>query len=365
MRGKFIILLSLQLCLATFSFSQAKWFLVEDLQKNWLVYDGEEYKSFEDNVVNTVYFKLASSKEKDHYLSVSCKQDWSLFVNGVILGSYNTAKIFNIDSLHLKSQTSNLLIGIYKRGINPGILLTSIVSQTDPNTSIQDVKKPDTFFRDFVVIALLILLILFIVVTQLTKLNQSYFSVKRLFSSLDIDDTQQYTKVISGSNILLFIFISILLSLYLTIIFHFTTNRFDVAWVFNSTTFWEAVEQWMKLTLILFLAFILKILLVFIMSRIFDLKELLGFQIFNWVRIMLVAFGILSICLITFFLSRGVGNAVYPSFFWAITFVLIIWLIILFTRVARRLDYPMFHIISYLCATEIIPLLITVKLLYH
>jgi hypothetical protein len=64
-------------------------------------------------------------------------------------------------------------------------------------------------------------------------------------------------------------------------------------------------------------------------------------------------------------LSRGVGNSVYAGFFWAITFVLIIWLIILFTRVARRLDYPMFHIISYLCATEIIPLLITVKLLYH
>jgi hypothetical protein len=236
---------------------------------------------------------------------------------------------------------------------------------TNPDTSIRNIKKPNTFFRDFVVIAVLVLLILFIVVTQLTKLSQNYFSIKRLFSSLDIDDTQQYTRVISCSNILLFTFISLLLSLYLAIIFHFTTDRFDIAWIFNSATFWEAIEQWMKLTLILLLAFVLKILLVFIMSRIFDLKELLGFQIFNWVRIMLVAFGILSICLITFFLSRGVGNSVYAGFFWAITFVLIIWLIILFTRVARRLDYPMFHIISYLCATEIIPLLITVKLLYH
>jgi hypothetical protein len=196
-------------------------------------------------------------------------------------------------------------------------------------------------------------------------LSQSYFSVKRLFSSLDIDDTQQYTRVISGSNILLFIFISLLISLYLTIVFQFTIDQFDIAWTFNATSFWGAVEQWMKLTLFLLLAFVIKILAVFVMSRIFDLKELLGFQIFNWVRIMLVAFGILSIFLITFFLSRGVGNSVYLGFFWAITFVLIIWLLILFARVARRLDYPMFHIISYLCATEIIPLLITVKLLYH
>lgn len=366
MWSKFICLTVFQLSVVAISFGQGNWFLVDDLQKNWLVHDGEDYKTFEDSGTNTIYFRLDGEKAKGNYLSISCRQEWSLFVNGKILGSYRSkTKVFDIDSLRLKAQSASLLIGIYKREINPGNLSTTIVSHTDPSQGLQEIERPDSFFRDYVVIALLVLLILFIVVTQLTKLNQAYFSIKRLFSSADSEDTQQYTRIISGTNILLLIFLSLMVSLYLTIVFHFTHDRFDIAWTFNATTFGEALEQWLRLTTILLFAFILKILLIFLMSRMFGLKEILGFQIFSWIRIMMVSLGILCVCLIVFFMSRGMDSTIYQGFFWAIIVVSISWLIILFTRVARRIGCPMFHIISYLCATEIIPLLITVKLIYH
>ncbi len=349
-------------------FAQAKWFVTEDLRPAWMIFSGNQYVPFDDKNEKTIYVRLDAAGNQGKYLSITSEKEWSLFINGKMKGTYRSkSKMLSIDSLRREFHTADLLVAIHKEKINGKNLLTQIVSQTNAadNTAIAQIPRPETYFRDFVIVGAIVLLILLIVMNQLTKLNLSYFSVKRLFSSSESDEAQLHPRITSGSNVLYCIFCSLILSFYLNIIFHFTADRFDIAWTYASSSFGSAFWQWMKLSMIVLLVFVIKIILVFAMSRLFGLRELFGFQILNWIKILMVTFGIVNIILIVYFISRGTNPEVYITLFWAIVFVLSAWLIILFTKVARRAGHSLFHIFSYLCATEIIPLLISIKLLYH
>jgi hypothetical protein len=133
----------------------------------------------------------------------------------------------------------------------------------------------------------------------------------------------------------------------------------------QAESYFGTVLKWGRLGSILLVAFLLKIGLVMLMSRTFGLWEYLGFQVVNWMRLMLVSFGILAIIEVVYFLSGGMSGSVYAAFMWGFVGVLIAWVIVFFAKVARRPGYSLFHIISYLCATEVLPLLIAVKLLFH
>ncbi|HEX5167700.1 MAG TPA: DUF4271 domain-containing protein [Cyclobacteriaceae bacterium] len=339
----------------------------KDLQSAWLVYNDGSYFQASHDVKQTIYIDLDASEYSGKYLSIASRQPWSIFINGKLKGSYSSAINFNIDSLRIEFHSSNFLIAIHKERINSKNLLTKIISTKNDSghSSLNELPRPDTYFRDFALVGILVLLIFLVAMNQLTKLDMSFFSVKKLFSSYESEDSQLYPRIASGSNMLFFIFCSLTLAFYMSIIFHFTAEWFDITWYFSSSTFWTAVWQWIKFSLVLLMAFVLKMLLVFFLSRLFGFKELFGFQIFSWIRILMIMFGFMNVILVLYFISRGSNPEVYIIFFWLIALVLLLWVIMLLVKVARRTDYSLFHIFSYLCATEIIPLLISIKLLYH
>jgi hypothetical protein len=44
------------------SFSQTKWFVVEDLQPGWLSFEGDNYVPYEGRKVETIYFRVDADK---------------------------------------------------------------------------------------------------------------------------------------------------------------------------------------------------------------------------------------------------------------------------------------------------------------
>jgi hypothetical protein len=346
-------------------FPQQNWFLIEDLQPSWQIFQDEGYKPAGSDIRKTVYFRLDASEYPGKYFHISSRQPWSLFINGKIKGSFQGEKYFSIDSLRSEFYAGDFFVAIHKNRINKKNLVTRIVSSGDSYSGSAEIAKPKSYFRDFVFVAVLFLLIFLITMIQLTRLDLSYFSGKKLFAVYDGDDIQQYSRVASGSNMLFFIFCSLTLAFYLIIIFHFTPEWFDITWSFGSISFWTAMWNWVKLSLFVLLAFVIKMIVVLAMSKLFGFKELFGFQIFSWIRLLMITFGVMNIILVIYFVSRGSNPAVYIFFYWIVAAVLLIWSIILLAKVARRSEYSMFHIFSYLCATEIIPLLISIKLLYN
>jgi len=64
-----------------------------------------------------------------------------------------------------------------------------------------------------------------------------------------------------------------------------------------------------------------------------------------------------------YFILYGTSSAVYETLLQITSAMLIAWPIIIFLKFYRRVNTSLFHIFSYLCATELIPLLITLNVL--
>jgi hypothetical protein len=156
-----------------------------------------------------------------------------------------------------------------------------------------------------------------------------------------------------------------LLALCIIILLHHLPDQYVLPLAFKSTTFGGALLQWLKLSVIILMLLFAKIVMVFLLSNLFGMKGIAGIHFFNWIRLLLVISGSLSVIIFIYFISRGENSQVYVFFLSVIVTFLVGWIVIVFLKLNNRTEHSVFHLFSYICATEVIPLLITIKVLFH
>ena len=332
--------------------------LVKDIRSDLLEFSDGSYVPAEDGGSSkALYITLEPTQFISDYLRINADEEYALFVNTKLAATGRTTGVYSIDSLRKKYGASELLIGIY-----PAVkskMAVEIVSRKK-NQNVLSQLKPASGFRDFAVIAIITLLILFTILVRLNpKLTADYFSLNKIFSIRETDDTQLYTRITSSSNILFYIFCSMMVGFSLVLIFHFTSTQQSI------TQFWIAMLEWIKFSMIVLFIFFLKVALVYSLSRLFGIKGAGRIHFFYWIRVLVVTGSLISIGVFLYFISRGQHASVYEVFRWTITVVLILLIALVFLKLMRRAECSIFHLFSYICATEIIPFLITIKLLYQ
>ncbi len=347
--------------------SQAQDFtLKKDFRKEWLIYENAAYKPFneKEEEAQTIYFWLDVSKFSGDSLIIESTESFALFVNAQLIYPSETKIVVSIDSLQSLVNTPDVLIGVHQEnsvegGLSTGILSHKVISSSD--------FLPISFssFRDFAIVGVLILLMMLIVIIQLNpKLATDYFSVTKIFSLREGDDKQVYSRITSSTSILFYCFCSLIIGYYLIIIFHFIPTQYSIATTFYADTFSSAMVQWLQLSLIILGFFFFKILIVLVATFLFGYSDLMGIHFFNWVRLLLVTFGTLTVILFTYFIGHGQGKGFLATLFVFVAWILVVWMVLIFLKLMTRNSRSMFHLFSYLCATELIPFLLTINLLY-
>lgn len=339
--------------------------LKKNLRDDWKIYNDDRYEPFtEEQSVRTIYFWIDADKFSGDKLCINTLSPFALFINGKLV--IDKAGQFGIDSLSKKFASSTLCVAIHQEKIIPGALQTTLEAPAvNQHAALVSDNKPATFFRDFVVVALLVLLLMLVVVMRINpKLASDYFSVTGIFSMRESDDSQVYTRISSSTNVLFYGFSSLIIGFYLMIIFHFVIPVYSVASYFQTTSFFSAIAQWLMLSLLVLFIFFVKIILIYAVSSMFGSREVAGIHFFNWIRMLLIVFGILSVILFTYFVLRGQSIGVHVTLLKFIAWCLVLWTIIIFLKLNGRSGYSLFHLFSYICATEIIPLLIIITVLY-
>jgi len=337
----------------------------KDLVYDWRVFTDNHYESFSDNRnLKTIYFLVDADKFSHDRLCIRATEPFSLFINGKLAVEQNGK--FSIDSLAKKYSSSRLLVAIHQGKIIPSALQTTIEAPMPINTaSFLSADRPATFFRDFVVVALILLLLLLIVVMRLNpKLASDYFSITKIFSLREGDDSQVRTRISTSTNVLFYGFCSLIIGFYLLIIFHFLTPVYAAANYFKTSSFLSAVAQWIELSLLVLGIFVVKMILIYAVSNMFGARDVAGIHFFNWIRMLLVVFGILSVIVFTYFVLRGHSVGVNMLLLKLIAWCLVVWTVLIFLKLNGRSGYSLFHLFSYICATEIIPLVIIITVLY-
>lgn len=336
-----------------------------------MTYDDGEYKPVTSHrdVDNTIYFTIESTRFPGAQISLSSSKPFFLFINGQLAARLEGHSSFSVDSLMSRYSSSSLIVSIYQPNINLSDLNTAVVLSTPgeaSNAVVVDQLKPTTFFRDFVIVSSLFITIIFLLVININpKLASDYFSVTRIFSLRDTDDAHSSTRLAAGADFQFYLVCSLLIGFYIMIVSEHLPTSYLLPLYFKGTSFWSCVVLWLKCSVIILAILLLRIVLIYTLTRLFGLKGLGRVHFFNWLRLILVVLGTASVVLFAYFILRGQNIQVFEIFMSLIVGVLTAWIIIAFLKLNGKTEHAMFHLFSYICATEIIPLLITFKVLFH
>ena len=348
-------------------FLQAQDFVSKDFGPEWQIYQGERYVPFDANTkISTIYFWLEPSKFGGQVLRVDSSNPFTIFIDGQLFASGEGRMDLAVDSVQRIFMAPVLLVAVHQEKIRVGGLETLIVSKAPVKTSDVEIPMQFSSFRDFVIVGMLILVSVLILVVQLNpKLAADYFSIIKMFFLREGEDSQIYSRITSSINFLFYAYCSLMIGYYLMIIFRFIPSDYVVALAFQSDSFGEAIFLWIKLSAIILAIIFFKVVLVYVLSRMFGLTEIAGIHIFNWMRLLLVVFGSLTMILFFYFILHGRNENIHEILLKIISWLLVGWMFLIILKLSKRMSHSMFHLFSYICATELIPLLITIKVLYN
>jgi hypothetical protein len=343
--------------------------LEKDLNPEWLKFEDGNYRLLSEdnsNADNTIYVRLETSRFPGRHLSVKSTKPYFIFFNSTLSGQFQGETLLSLDSLAMAYYTTTLLVAIHQNDINPRDLKTQVVSFTKAVASAPDLSRPQTYFKDFVILAGLIISTLFMIVMRFNpKLASDYFSVHKIFSLREADDAQSNARLTSGSNVQFYVLCSLLLGFYMMVILYHLPDEYALPLYFQVRSFWSVVWQWVRISTLILGIFFLKILLIYALTRLFGLRGMTRVHFFNWVRLLLMVFGISSIILFIYFILRGQNEMFFIVFLSLVIATLTGWILVVFLKLSSKSEHSMFHLFSYICATELIPLLITIKVLFQ
>jgi hypothetical protein len=341
----------------------------KNLRDQWMTFDGNNYQLLDSAAhpaLTTVYVRLNASLYPASRLSISSGEDFFLFINGKLVREHRGTLKLNVDSLVNVYYSPTLLLAIHQKKINERELKIYLDSSTSKPAQVISMDRPYTWFRDFVVAAGLIIIVLFLIISRLNpKLASDYFSVIKVFSMREADDIQSTARLTSSTNVQFYICCSLLLGYYLLILFHHLPSDYSLPIQFQAHSFGSVFWQWIKLSSIVLGFLIAKITVIFALTRLFSMRGMARLHFFNWVRLMLLVFGFCSIIVFLYFINRGQQTTFFVVFLSLVSATLIGWVLLAFLKLNGKSEHSLFHLFSYICATEIIPLLITVKVLYQ
>ncbi len=351
--------------------AQASWaaepFVVKDLRSEWLQFTSDDYHPFNkipDKELHTIYFHVKSPLFKGQYLSIKGPEDYDLFINGRLIYT-GRQQVFEIDSLY-SLYSSDLFFAVHTISALSA-LTTEIVFPTLTASVISHemVVRPMTFFRDYAIIVTSVLLIFFLILFRSNpQLTFDYFSFAKIFSVQERNENLLASRITSSVNFLFYLFCAMLTGFLLSIVLYFAGSFFMDAKFMDVHSLSGAFMMWLKLSLLILVLLASKLIIVLLFSSLFNFKETISFQFFNFLRFVLFTAVVMAISSLVYFAFRGGQPVFYERLMVLALLLLSVGSIMVLIKLLARAPFSFFHLFSYLCASEIIPLVIIIKVFF-
>jgi Domain of unknown function (DUF4271) len=336
----------------------------QNLKSQWLYNRSGELVPYNNQRTASVFFWMDAEKNKNNFFIVEGKHPFSVFINSkLILQKRGTAKL-SIDSLS-KIYSHQLFVGLYSRH---GV--ATLKAHIEDGLAIRAKEllpvRKGNYFLDFTILAALLLSTCVVLLLRTNPtLTFDYLDVRKLFSFQDRDESTLNLRIASSVNLLIYLFGSFFLGLMLLISLHFMGEQVSWSKIFIIRSSLQGLWQWVVLSIIIFGLLMAKLMWLGILSALFGFRDTVSLQFFNFVRIILISVCLLATICIAYFVL-GVRQESY--FYHLLTILSIVFALgtaIMYFKLLVRMPFHFFHLFSYLCASEIIPLIILIKVFYY
>jgi hypothetical protein len=359
---------TLALCFLAMAIPVSAQQLVYDLRQEWVYYSPENQGFLpldEQNLENKVIsFKLSDAEFDQFYLSLVVTEKSYLFYGTNLLATLPAGITnFKIDSLRNAVRDGQPFITIYGNKLLPK-LITEVRTQPltlDKVSPYQPIKFANEFSNFFYLCTTLIFLFFIILKTRFSELADQYLLFQRAFRVKTIDELIYKIPYLRTPNILFIAFISLMLGFVILSFMYFYPEQILFLGIHPGVaTFWILILNWLEISGLILILTVSKYFLTIAMSSLFSLNianiHFASSQRLLWS----FSFILMFLTLIQYFLIGLVPLAIYLLI---ILLGIMIIQMILYLKLSLVTTHTLLYIIVYLCATEIIPLVILYKIL--
>ena len=338
--------------------------VIKDLKPEWKILSNNQYVEYDQSTfIPTVYFIIDATLLGGSTLKIESEKFFSVFINGKLIESQTIGVLlYDIDSL-ASLYSSPLNVGVRRQNVT---LSTKLVIKKGRVEGADLLLRKGQFFLDFAVLAFIFILIYFVALLRTNpKLTFDYLNFARLFSVQEHEENAMALRIRSSANLLYYVFASLLAALQLMVIFHFASTESGLANIFQGNSLKESIYQWVELSIIILGILFAKLILTTAFSYLFKSTEVAALQFFNFIRLIIFISGIISLLLIFYFINKVIDPIWYYNLFYIMATIFIFWEIIVFLKLMARIHFHFFHLFFYLCASEFIPLVILLKVVFY
>jgi hypothetical protein len=339
-----------------------------DCRTEWLVLDHNEYRKFSGDRVHTVFFSLDAVKYKGDFLRVSDDEPFGIFINKKLVAEKDQGEVkLKIDSLRLLYASPWSVSIFQRRGISSISCTLVLPAAVKPILDDNDLHpRAGNFFLDFALTSALIvsIFLVFLMGTN-PRLAFDYLNPSKLFSVQEREETLLSNRVTARVNLLFYLFCSLYCSLTLLVIFHLANDRIPLAQYFPIRSAGEGFVQWIKLSGLIAGVLVVKMVIVGIFSSLFNIRDGAAIQHFHFIRALLLAAGLITGISVLNFIFKGPHGGLQFVLLRMGAAVLVLSAGMMYLKLLGLTRYHFFHLFSYLCASEIIPLVVLLKVLLY
>jgi hypothetical protein len=341
---------------------------VADLRQEWQVFDGKEYRAPKENELkafSTVYFPVDARKYGGQDLRLSALERAHVFVNGKLLGAFEEETRYSLDSLRAIFG-ERLWVAVYA----PGSLhtVTACVAANEHESGFEKwelAPRPPTHFRDYGILMAVFLTGFFVLLYRSNpQLTLDYFSFSKIFSSSERNENQLASRITSSENLLFYAFSALFTGFLLSVILYSSGPFFPAARSLAFTSFGASFLVNVKLSTFVLLLLIAKLVIVLLFSTLFNFRETISFQFFNFLRFVLFTSVVLAVLSLLLFMFRASSPRWYEQLVVIALVLLTLGSGVVLMKLSRKSRISFFHLFSYLCISEFIPLVILFKIFY-
>ncbi len=340
--------------------------VIHDFRREWQVYREAGYQSADASSLRdevTIYFTLDTRRFGGQQLAVSHPEKAYVFVDGQFISGVGSGISISVDSLR-EAYGEIVLMAVHASG-RISETVTNIVSPATHGSTdlVALVARPPTYFRDFGILTSASLVVFFLLLLRSNpQLTLDYFSFSKIFSSSERNETQLTSRITSSENLLFYVFSALLTGFLLSVILFSAGPFFPAAVSFQFGSFGTALLVMGRLSMFILLLLAAKLVIVLIFSTLFNFRDTISFQFFNFLRFVLFTAVILSVLSLFFFVFRIDSPAWYERLIGLGLVMLTTGSVMVLRKLLRRSHFSFFHLFSYLCVSEFIPLVILFKL---
>lgn len=313
---------------------------------------------------NAIYFTLDANRFRGYDLEITGVRNYSVWINGKLVRQRNAgATRFAIDSLE-KIYHTPMTVGIYaRRGLSR--LQTRIVTFTALPTDDVETLRKKNYLRDFSVLGVFILACGFLVMLRFNRrMLFDYFDFTKLLSLQERDESLVAGRITSRFSILIYLYLCAWAAFLFLITFQHVGRDWIIISDFTIGSVANGFRKWGELTLVIGLVLFIKVSFVLALSIVFRLREGGSIQVLNYFRLISFLLMVLSVILVFYFMLTTKSPHYYQNIIVITAWIMAGWAVLIFLKLLNKSPYSIFHLFSYLCASEFFPIIILFKSLF-